>query len=69
MLENVFLNLIRIYQKLTVNKKPCCRFIPSCSEYARKAIIKHGTMRGGWLILKRIFRCRPLGRFGYDPVP
>lgn len=46
-----------------------CRFVPSCSEYAREAIELHGVWRGGWLALCRILRCHPWGRWGYDPVP
>ncbi len=46
-----------------------CRFIPSCSLYAAEAIEKHGIIRGGYLSLRRILRCNPLGKFGFDPVP
>jgi putative membrane protein insertion efficiency factor len=46
-----------------------CRFEPSCSAYALEAIEKHGAFKGWWLTLKRIFRCRPGGGQGYDPVP
>ena len=46
-----------------------CRFHPSCSVYAREAIAAHGLGRGGWLALKRLARCRPLGGWGEDPVP
>lgn len=48
---------------------PCCRFIPSCSEYARQAILSHGVMRGTAFALRRIVRCNPLCTGGYDPVP
>lgn len=47
---------------------PACRFDPSCSEYAREAIAHHGALRGGWLALQRLLRCRPGGGWGYDPV-
>ena len=48
---------------------PACRFTPTCSEYARQALIKHGPVKGLWLAFKRIMRCHPWGGSGYDPVP
>jgi putative membrane protein insertion efficiency factor len=48
---------------------PRCRFDPTCSRYAIHAIEHHGLRRGGWMALKRLFRCHPLGGWGYDPVP
>jgi len=47
---------------------PCCRFVPSCSEYAVEAITIHGVWRGGFMALKRILRCHPFSRGGFDPV-
>ncbi|MET4126903.1 putative membrane protein insertion efficiency factor [Roseovarius sp. MBR-38] len=46
-----------------------CRYQPTCSQYALDALETHGAWRGGWLALKRIARCNPLGGCGYDPVP
>jgi putative membrane protein insertion efficiency factor len=46
-----------------------CKFYPSCSVYAQKAIARHGARRGIWLAMKRLLRCRPLTPGGYDPVP
>lgn len=46
-----------------------CRFYPSCSDYAREAIERHGAASGLWLALKRIGRCQPWHPGGYDPVP
>ena len=46
-----------------------CRFTPTCSEYARQALAKHGPFKGLWLALRRILRCHPWGGSGYDPVP
>jgi uncharacterized protein len=50
--------------------RPRCRFYPTCSRYAIHAIGHHGLRRGGWMAIKRLFRCHPLGtEWGYDPVP
>lgn len=48
---------------------PACRFTPTCSEYARQALVKHGPLKGPWLAIRRILRCNPWGGSGYDPVP
>lgn len=51
---------------------PCCRFIPTCSQYALEAVEKYGAWKGGWLALRRILRCNPFHRqksIQYDPVP
>jgi hypothetical protein len=46
-----------------------CKFYPTCSEYAKEAVGRHGAARGLSLALKRLLRCRPFSRGGYDPVP
>jgi putative membrane protein insertion efficiency factor len=46
-----------------------CRFQPTCSEYAAIAVHEHGWLRGGWMALKRLSRCHPGSKGGYDPVP
>jgi putative membrane protein insertion efficiency factor len=46
-----------------------CRFVPSCSQYARDAVVEHGALRGSWLAARRLGRCRPGASFGFDPVP
>ena len=61
---------IWIYQKaISPYTPPSCRFTPTCSEYARQALIKHGPVKGLWLAVRRILRCHPWGGSGYDPVP
>lgn len=62
--------LIRGYQA-TVSRvmPPVCRFQPTCSAYAYEAVESHGAIRGSWLAVKRLARCRPGGGSGFDPVP
>jgi len=69
-LQWFFVLLIRFYQLfvspfLGTN----CRYTPTCSQYGKEAILKHGPFKGGWLAIKRILRCHPWGGHGYDPVP
>jgi putative membrane protein insertion efficiency factor len=47
---------------------PCCRFVPSCSQYAGEAVRRFGVLRGGWVALKRVLRCHPFHSGGWDPV-
>jgi putative membrane protein insertion efficiency factor len=47
---------------------PACRFMPTCSEYAMQAVEKYGAIKGTWMGVKRILRCQPFSRGGYDPV-
>lgn len=73
-MAKVMIGLIRFYQvlispALMAITGPSCRFTPSCSQYAIEAIGKHGTMKGAWYALRRIVRCQPFSRGGYDPVP
>ena len=70
MLQRAVTGLLRFYQgSISPLTPPACRFTPTCSEYVLRAVEGHGTLKGGWLGLKRIARCRPWGGSGYDPVP
>lgn len=65
-----FILLIRIYQLFISPLLPSsCRYHPTCSQYAKVALERHGLFKGGWLATKRIFSCNPWGGSGYDPVP
>jgi len=78
-LQTLFLFLIRIYQKtLSPDHGPFkkifhafnigCRFYPTCSEYAYEAILKKGIVKGIFLVIKRVLKCHPLNKGGFDPV-
>jgi putative membrane protein insertion efficiency factor len=70
MTAKLLIALVRCYQ-LTLSPfvGGACRFLPSCSSYAIEAIRVHGAWRGSALALRRLSRCHPLARAGYDPVP
>lgn len=61
--------LVWLYQKAAAGRPSPCRYVPSCSTYAREALAHHGAGRGTWLTVRRICRCAPWGGHGYDPVP
>ena len=68
--KRILLWLIRFYQRSISPRHPaCCRFIPTCSQYALAAIQRYGALKGGYLALRRILRCNPFCKGGYDPVP
>lgn len=61
---------IRAYQLLlSPLSPPTCRYLPTCSQYAIEAVAGHGPLLGIWLTAKRVARCHPWSRWGYDPVP
>ena len=62
--------MLRFYKReISPMLPPCCRYTPTCSEYAMQAVEKYGAVKGGWLADKRILRCHPFHEGGYDPVP
>lgn len=70
MTAKLLIGCIRAYQfTLSPFLGGSCRFLPTCSAYAMEAIAAHGAWRGTALALRRIARCHPLGKSGFDPVP
>lgn len=61
--------ILRGYQTLTAGRVSPCRYVPSCSTYAREAVAHHGAARGSLYAAGRLCRCHPWGGHGYDPVP
>lgn len=70
MLARILVTFVRAYQiAISPMLPPACRYTPSCSQYAIEALQRHGALKGGWLALRRIGRCHPFHRGGFDPVP
>jgi len=68
--KKILIFLLKLYKKgISPYLPPSCRFTPTCSEYAMEALERFGFFKGGWLSLKRLLRCQPLHKGGYDPVP
>ena len=69
MLKKILIKIIEIYQFFSKYTPKVCRFYPTCSEYTKQAIYKYGVVKGIWLGIKRIARCHPFNKGGYDPLP
>lgn len=67
-MKKAAIKLIRLYQNTPIPTHNRCKFVPSCSEYMAQAIEKYGTIRGIGKGIKRIVRCNPFNKGGYDPV-
>ena len=68
-MKKILLSIINLYQKIPGSWHNSCRFTPTCSNYAKEAIEIHGSLIGSFLAIKRILRCNPFSKYGYDPVP
>lgn len=71
LLKKGMLGMIHFYRKFLspLKRNPTCKYYPTCSQYAIEAIEKYGAFKGGFLAIKRILRCNPFSKGGYDPVP
>ncbi len=71
MIKKLLISLIRFYRRYLSGMKRYthCIYTPTCSQYALEAIEKYGALKGSWLAFKRILRCNPFAKGGYDPVP
>ena len=69
-MKKAMLKCLRFYQRqISPLSPPRCRYVPTCSEYAVQAVEKYGAVKGGWLAARRLLRCHPFRKGGYDPVP
>jgi putative membrane protein insertion efficiency factor len=65
----IAIGCIKFYRKfISPLKRPSCRFYPTCSQYTLEAIEKYGVLKGGFMGIKRILKCHPYNKGGYDPV-
>lgn len=68
--NNIIILLILFYKKaISVHLYPSCKFVPSCSTYAYEAFKKYNFFKASFLTIKRIIRCNPFNKGGYDPLP
>ena len=67
-MKKIILKLINLYTITPLSSHKMCRFTPTCSEYAKQAISKYGVLKGLFLSIKRILKCHPFGKYGYDPL-
>lgn len=70
-MKKIMIFLINAYRKFLspLKRRPTCIYTPTCSQYALEALDKYGFLKGSFLAVKRILRCHPFAKGGYDPVP
>jgi putative membrane protein insertion efficiency factor len=68
-MKKVLIKMIELYQAMPLHTHSMCRFQPTCSEYTKIAIQEYGSFKGVGMGFRRILRCHPFGKYGYDPVP
>ena len=70
-MKNILIQVIKLYRKYIspLKGRPTCIYYPTCSQYAIEALEKYGVVKGTYLAVRRILRCHPFHKGGYDPVP
>ncbi|WP_310603627.1 membrane protein insertion efficiency factor YidD [Anaerosporobacter sp.] len=70
-MKKILIFLIKIYRKYIspLKGRPTCIYTPTCSLYAMEALQKYGAIKGTYLAVRRVLRCHPFAKGGYDPVP
>ncbi|WP_407269830.1 membrane protein insertion efficiency factor YidD [Radiobacillus sp. PE A8.2] len=69
-MKHLFILIIKFYQKaISPFTPPSCRFLPTCSQYGIEAYQRFGALKGTYLTVKRVLKCHPFHRGGFDPVP
>ena len=68
-MKHILIHIIKLYKRLPLKSHNLCKYIPTCSNYALEAINIYGALKGSYLTIKRILRCNPFSKGGYDPVP
>ena len=68
-MKHILIGMIKFYQKMPLSSHIQCKYNPTCSAYAIEAIDTYGSIKGTFLTIKRILKCNPFSKGGYDPVP
>jgi putative membrane protein insertion efficiency factor len=70
-MKRILIKLVTLYRKYIspLKRTPTCRFTPTCSEYAIEALERHGALKGSYMAVRRILKCHPFHKGGFDPVP
>ncbi|HAU84879.1 MAG TPA: membrane protein insertion efficiency factor YidD [Lachnospiraceae bacterium] len=70
-MKKIIILMIKFYRRYIspLKRCGCCRFTPTCSQYAMEAVEKYGALKGSYLAIRRILRCNPFHEGGFDPVP